>query len=90
MAPKCLRGFMEAVDFPILMSNADVSAEPLLADKLAKSAVIERGGEKIGLIGLTTARHPRTVELAGVRTLSLPIPWLPYRARSIKLTAQKA
>jgi 5'-nucleotidase len=51
--PEVLAGFMAAVNFPILMSNADVSAEPLLADKLAKSAVIERGGEKIGLIGLT-------------------------------------
>ncbi len=51
--PEVLRGFMDAVEFPVLMSNADVSAEPLLADKLAKSAVIEKGGEKIGLIGLT-------------------------------------
>ncbi len=51
--PEVLRGFMDAVNFPVLMSNADVSGEPLLADKLAKSAVIERGGEKIGLIGLT-------------------------------------
>lgn len=51
--PEVLRGFMDAVNFPILMSNADVSGEPLLAGKLAKSAVIERGGEKIGMIGLT-------------------------------------
>ncbi|WP_370400684.1 bifunctional metallophosphatase/5'-nucleotidase [Sulfitobacter sp. JB4-11] len=51
--PEVLRGFMDAVDFPVLMSNADVSAEPLLADTLAKSTVIERGGEKLGLIGLT-------------------------------------
>jgi 5'-nucleotidase len=51
--PEVLRGFMDAVDFPVLMSNADVSGEPLLADKLAKSTVIERGGEKLGLIGLT-------------------------------------
>mgnify|MGYP001827349635 CR=1 FL=1 len=51
--PEVLRGFMDAVNFPVLMSNADVSAEPLLADTLAKSTVIERGGEKIGLIGLT-------------------------------------
>jgi len=41
------------VNFPVLMSNADVSNEPLLAGKLAKSTVIERGGEKLGLIGLT-------------------------------------
>ena len=48
--PEVLAGFMSAVDFPILMSNADVSGEPLLADTLMKSTVIERGGEKIGLI----------------------------------------
>lgn len=51
--PEVLRGFMDAVDFPVLMSNADFSGEELLADKLLKSTVIERGGEKIGLIGLT-------------------------------------
>jgi len=51
--PEVLASFIESVEFPILMSNADVSAEPLLADKLAKSVVIERGGEKIGMIGLT-------------------------------------
>ena len=51
--PEVLAGFMDTINFPILMSNADVSGEPLLAGKLAKSTIIERGGEKIGLIGLT-------------------------------------
>ena len=51
--PEVLRGFMDAVDFPVLMSNADVSAEPQLADVLMKSTVIEKAGEKIGFIGLT-------------------------------------
>ena len=51
--PEVLRGFMDAVEFPVLMSNADVSGEPLLAESLLKSTVIERGGEKLGLIGLT-------------------------------------
>jgi 5'-nucleotidase / UDP-sugar diphosphatase len=51
--PEVLRGFMDAVDFPVLMSNADVSKEPQLADVLKPSIVVERGGEKIGLIGLT-------------------------------------
>ena len=44
--PEVLRGFMDAVEFPVLMSNADVSREPLLAEKLPKSVIIERGGEK--------------------------------------------
>jgi 5'-nucleotidase len=51
--PEVLRGFMDAVNFPVLMSNADFSAEAMLADKLLKSTVIERNGEKLGLIGLT-------------------------------------
>ncbi|KIC17690.1 bifunctional metallophosphatase/5'-nucleotidase [Leisingera sp. ANG-Vp] len=51
--PEVLRGFMDAVGFPVLMSNADVSAEPALAGVLKKSTVITRGGERIGLIGLT-------------------------------------
>ena len=51
--PDVLRGFIDAVDFPVLMSNADINAEPLLADRLHKSVVMERAGEKLGLIGLT-------------------------------------
>jgi 5'-nucleotidase len=52
--PEVLRGFMDAVQFPVLMSNVDVSSEPALAGVLKKSTVIDRGGEKLGLIGLTT------------------------------------
>ncbi len=51
--PKVLRQFVDALDFPILMSNADVTREPELADAIQKSTVIEEGGERIGLIGLT-------------------------------------
>ncbi len=56
--PEVLKGFAEAVDFPILMSNADISGEPVLADAIQKSVVIEKNGEKIGLIGLTPADTP--------------------------------
>jgi 5'-nucleotidase len=56
--PEVLAGFIEAVGFPVLMSNADISMEPILKDKIAKSVVIERGGEKIGLIGLTPVDTP--------------------------------
>lgn len=51
--PEVLRGFIDSVDFPVLMSNADIADEELLTDKIKKSTVIEIGGEKIGLIGLT-------------------------------------
>ena len=51
--PEVLKGFASSVDFPILMSNADISAEPLLAGAIQKSWVVQKGGESIGLIGLT-------------------------------------
>ncbi len=51
--PEVLRGFVDTVNFPVLMSNADYSGEPLLSDAIQKSVIIERGGERLGLIGLT-------------------------------------
>ena len=51
--PEVLRGFVDTVEFPVLMSNADISGEPILEGQIQKSVVIERGGEKLGLIGLT-------------------------------------
>lgn len=51
--PEVLRGFVDAVEFPVLMSNADISKEALLNEAIQKSTIIERGGERIGLIGLT-------------------------------------
>lgn len=51
--PEVLRGFVDTVNFPVLMSNADISGEPLLNDAIEKSTIIEQGGERIGLIGLT-------------------------------------
>jgi 5'-nucleotidase/UDP-sugar diphosphatase len=51
--PEILRGFVDTLNFPVLMSNADISGEALLFDAIEKSTIIERGGERIGLIGLT-------------------------------------
>ncbi|AXS42111.1 bifunctional metallophosphatase/5'-nucleotidase [Breoghania sp. L-A4] len=51
--PEVLSGFIDAVDFPILLANADTSGEMALKDKLKGVTIIEKGGEKIGLIGLT-------------------------------------
>jgi len=50
--PDGLRGFLDAVVFPVLMANADLSGEPLLAGRLAGSAVIARGGAPVGVIGI--------------------------------------
>ncbi len=56
--PEVLRGFMDAVRFPVLMSNADVTLEPALADVMMPSTVVRRGGLRYGLIGLTPVDTP--------------------------------
>ncbi len=84
--PEVLRDFINAVEFPVVMSNADYSGEPLLAGKLTKSVVIERGGEKLGLIGLT----PRdTDELASPgKNVIFKDPAESVQAEVDKLTAE--
>jgi 5'-nucleotidase/UDP-sugar diphosphatase len=42
-----LSGFIDAVKFPVLMSNADIGSEPLLSDKIAKSLLIERAVDQL-------------------------------------------
>jgi 5'-nucleotidase len=51
--PESLAAFVEKASFPVLMSNADLSSEPVLKDLVVKSTVIEKAGEKIGLVGVT-------------------------------------
>ena len=59
--PEVLRGLVDSVNFPIITSNAITTNEPLLAGAIQSAVVIERGGEKLGLIGLTPVD---TAELA--------------------------
>ncbi len=56
--PDVLADFADAVEFPLLMANADITGEALLTDKIQKSVVIENNGERIGLIGLTPVANP--------------------------------
>ncbi|MEO1537357.1 MAG: bifunctional metallophosphatase/5'-nucleotidase [Pseudomonadota bacterium] len=51
--PESLASFVEKTEFPVLMSNADLSSEPTLKDLVLKSTVIEKAGERIGLVGVT-------------------------------------
>ncbi|WP_321344487.1 bifunctional metallophosphatase/5'-nucleotidase [Breoghania sp.] len=51
--PEVLSEFIDAVDFPILLANGEFTGEMALKDKLKGSIVLEAGGEKIALIGIT-------------------------------------
>lgn len=52
--PAELARFIDGVEFPVIGSNIDASAEPLLDGKILPYTILERGGQQIGIIGLTT------------------------------------
>lgn len=84
--PEVLRGFIDSVDFPVLMSNADIHDEELLTDRIKKSTVIEVGGEKIGLIGLTPIDTDELASPGPNVTFSDPVPAV--QAEVDKLTGE--
>lgn len=50
-----LANFLTGLEFPVVSANIDFSASPFLADQVQPYMVLEVNGEKIGVIGLTTA-----------------------------------
>lgn len=48
--PETLAAFIDAVKFPLVSGNLDVSQSNVLKGKLHKTLVLEVGGEKIGII----------------------------------------
>ena len=84
--PAVLAGFMRSVGFPVLMSNGDVTKEPVLADVLKKSTVVTKGNLKIGLIGLTPED---TTELASPgKNITFSDPVKAVQAEVDRLTAE--
>ncbi|MFC2059248.1 bifunctional metallophosphatase/5'-nucleotidase [Chloroflexota bacterium] len=63
--PDVLASFVNSADFPVLCANFDFSNESSLAKEIAPWTIIEKGGERYGVFGLTTE---------DTRTLSLPGP----------------
>lgn len=53
-----LAAFIEGLTFPVVNANIDASASPILKDMWTPSVVLEKGGQQIGVIGLTTAETP--------------------------------
>ncbi|MEM8652903.1 MAG: bifunctional metallophosphatase/5'-nucleotidase [Pseudomonadota bacterium] len=48
--PSALADFIDAVPFPVISGNLDLSGEPLLKDKVQNHVVLEVGDQKIGII----------------------------------------
>ncbi len=52
--PATLAKFIKGANFPVLAANLDVSTDPDLKGLIKPYAIVEVGGEKIGIIGITT------------------------------------
>ncbi|AOZ69895.1 multifunctional 2',3'-cyclic-nucleotide 2'-phosphodiesterase/5'-nucleotidase/3'-nucleotidase [Rhodobacter xanthinilyticus] len=79
--PAALAAFIEKVKFPVISGNLDLSNSAELKGKVAKHAVLEVGGEKIGVI---SALATDTVET------SSPGPNVIFQAEADSLAAEAA
>ncbi|MCB8942314.1 MAG: 5'-nucleotidase C-terminal domain-containing protein [Ardenticatenaceae bacterium] len=52
--PANLARFIQGVNHPVLSANIDASDEPALAGLIQPYAIVEIGGEQIGIVGFTT------------------------------------
>jgi 5'-nucleotidase len=53
-----LAAFLEGLNFPVVNANIDFSASATLADKVVPYVILEKSGEKIGVLGLITPETP--------------------------------
>lgn len=58
--PEGVATFLGAVGFPILSGNIDVSQNPLLKGRVQRHAILEAGGEKIGIVSALATDTPET------------------------------
>ncbi|WP_376099249.1 bifunctional metallophosphatase/5'-nucleotidase [Roseomonas sp. CCTCC AB2023176] len=52
--PENLARYLELLSFPVLSANLDTGREPALNGRVAPSTIVEAGGRRIGIVGLTT------------------------------------
>jgi len=55
---EALSEFVRDITFPVVSASVDVSEEPLLADLVEEYHIVEMGGHKIGIFGVTTPDVP--------------------------------
>lgn len=75
--PAGLRPYLDAVSWPVLSANTDTSREPRLKDRYKPYTIVVKNGQRIGIVGLTSADTPTT---------SSPGPTVAFRNEAQALT----
>jgi 5'-nucleotidase len=58
--PAVLAEFADAVPFPVISSNLDLSAEPALAERIPPATIVARGGVPIGIVSAVATNTDET------------------------------
>jgi 5'-nucleotidase len=58
--PSQLAEYIKNATFPVVSANIDASNEPLLKDLIKKSTILTVGGQRLGVVGITTPDTPIT------------------------------
>lgn len=82
--PAVLARYAEGARFPLVSSNIDASAEPALAGRIKPWTVLERGGMRIGIVGLTTLETPTGSSPGPNVRFLLPRPSLMRAVREVR------
>lgn len=56
--PEGLSEFAKKASFPVIAGNMDISGEPLLKGEIKPYSIIEKGGQKIAVVGIITTETP--------------------------------
>lgn len=58
--PTAIPGYLKRANFPFVSSNIDFSGEPAIVGRVSRTVINDIGGERIGIIGLTTETTPQS------------------------------
>ncbi|GGE07357.1 multifunctional 2',3'-cyclic-nucleotide 2'-phosphodiesterase/5'-nucleotidase/3'-nucleotidase [Aureimonas endophytica] len=72
--PPTLADFANRIHFPLLTANIDLSGEPDLKAGILPFTVVEKGGEKLGIVGLSPRETPELSSPGKALVFEDPIP----------------
>ncbi|GAB5373633.1 MAG: hypothetical protein AcusKO_00950 [Acuticoccus sp.] len=79
--PEVLRDFVEAVKFPLVMANAEIADNSPIAGLIDPTTIVEAGGKRYGIIGLTPQGNATLARAGPTRHLHRPRPGRDARDR---------
>lgn len=84
LGPDHLARFTAAATFPILSGSVDVSGDKRLAPLAKNHVIVERGGQKVAILGVTTPETPDISSPGPTVTFRDPAAWVAGEIAAVK------